>query len=658
VKECCIYDTAPITKDCYFCRHYQYTMRIAVIICAVVVLNACAGTGRQSSVAQSYAEQTGGRQAAAPAGKVMQTGGRQAAVSIDEAKKIAEQQAAITQGELKHIAGLLASDKFSGRGTGTGGDSLAALFIREEFMKAGLAPFNGSGLQQFKVNTAVESGDRNMLLINGGKYLPEKDFAPLALTSNSALRAPVVYCGYGFTSSADSLEWNDFNGIDIKGKWVLMLRGYPESNPAAKPYEEISTDRMKVMNARENGAAGVLLVSGEKWDPADNLEKSSRGEGSAGIPVLHIKRSIADSILKPSGHTLSELEEKADAMTATGSFITSSVADAEAELITRQANTSNVVMKLGGTHPDGEYVIIGAHYDHLGMGGPGSGSRTPDTVAVHYGADDNASGVALMIELAEILATGKQKYARDILFVAFSGEEMGLLGSKYFVENMGIDPAAVNLMVNLDMVGRLKEGNGLQVGGVGTATGLRAKVASFNDTTELILSFTEEGYGPSDHSSFYAKDIPVLVFTTGAHLDYHTPDDTFDKLNYEGMVRIGDLLYDIVNDAAGAPGRLAFTEAGPKGPAQLMSRRRGVTFGIMPDFAGNVKTGLRADFVTPGKPAALGGMEKGDIIVAIEDKPVNNIEDYMFRLSQLKPGQTVTVEVIRGEKRELLIIQL
>jgi len=266
--------------------------------------------------------------------------------------------------------------------------------------------------------------------------------------------------------------------------------------------------------------------------------------------------------------------------------------------------------------------------------------------------------VALMIELAERLVAPENKHTRSIIFVAFSGEEMGLLGSKFFAENMGIDPAAVNLMVNLDMVGRLQEGNGLQVGGVGTAAGLRDKVASFNDTTLLSLSFTDEGYGPSDHSSFYAKDIPVLVFTTGAHLDYHTPSDTWDKLNYDGMVVIGDLLYDIVSSAAGETARLAFTEAGPKGPTQSMSRRRGVTFGIMPDFAGNVKNGLRADFVTPGKPAALGGMEKGDIIVAIEDKPVNNIEDYMFRLSQLKPGETVTVEVIRGEKRELLIIQL
>ncbi|MFZ2286577.1 MAG: M20/M25/M40 family metallo-hydrolase [Bacteroidales bacterium] len=588
-------------------------MRLLVIICAVIVLNACAGTRRLAYV---------------------------------------------TPDELTSITERLASEGFAGRGTGTGGDSLAAIFIRDELIKAGLVPFNGTGLQSFTVNTKVETGERNMLVVNDRKYLPQTDFAPLALTSNSALNAPVAFCGYGFMSQADSLKWNDFKGIDIRGKWVLMLRGYPESNPAAKAYAEISSDRIKVLNARENGATGVLLVSGEKWDPADNLERPSRNEGSAGIPVLQIRRSVADSILKPSGFSLAEMENRAEAMTMTGSFITGSVAEAEAEVIARKAATANVVMKIDAEQPSSEYVIIGAHYDHLGTGGPGSGSRNPDTVAVHYGADDNASGVALMIELAERLAAVKEGPVRNMLFVAFSGEEMGLLGSKYFVDNMGIDPAAVNLMVNLDMVGRLKEGNGLQVGGVGTASGLRDKVASFNDSTLLSLSFTDEGYGPSDHSSFYAKDIPVLVFTTGAHLDYHTPADTWDKLNYEGMVRIGDLLYDIMSSAAGETERLAFTQAGPKGPVQSMSRRRGVTLGIMPDFAGNVKNGLRADFVTPGKPAALGGMVKGDIIAAIEEKPVNNIEDYMFRLSQLKPGQTVTVEVIRDGKSELLLIKL
>lgn len=564
----------------------------------------------------------------------------------------------ITHDELVLITTKLASDEFTGRGTGTAGDSLAALYIRKEFRKAKLVPFEGDGLQKFKVTVSAKVGEANKLKINDYEYISGTDFIPLALTSNSELSAGVVFSGYGFMVANDSMQWNDYKDIDVKGQWVMILRGYPESNPAASAYSQFSTDRMKVLAARENGAAGVLLVSGESWDPADNLEKPSRGESSAGIPVLQIKRSLADTLLSASGKTISELETMAAKDLAPLSFVTSSTAHGEAEMIAREASAANVVMYLEGNTLPGEYIIVGAHYDHLGMGGPGSGSRAVDTVAVHYGADDNASGVALMVELAEKLAYSREGYARSILFVAFSGEEMGLLGSKHFVDNMGIEPSDVNLMVNLDMVGRLKEGNGVQVGGVGTAEGLRDTIISFADTTMLSLSFTEEGYGPSDHSSFYGRNIPVLVFTTGAHLDYHTPADTPDKLNYAGMVRIGELLTEIVSSAANDTERLAFREAGPKGPSQSMGRRRGITLGLMPDFAGNVKNGLRADFVTPGKPAALGGMVRGDIIVAIEDKPVNNIDDYMFRLSQLKPGQTITVEVIRDDKRELLLIQL
>ena len=564
----------------------------------------------------------------------------------------------ITHDELVLLTTKLTSDEFAGRGTGTVGDSLAALYIRKEFRKANLDPFIGDGLQKFRVTVSAQMGEANRLNINGNEYVAGTDFVPLALTSNGSLSAGVAFSGYGFMVANDSMQWNDYQDIDVKGQWVMVLRGYPESNPAASDYGPFSTDRMKVLTARENGAAGVLLVSGEAWDPADNLERPSRGESSAGIPVLQIRRSLADSLLKPSGKTVSGLETLAAKELAPVSFNTASTAQGEAEMIAREASAANVVMYLEGNKLSNEYIIVGAHYDHLGMGGPGSGSRAVDTVAIHYGADDNASGVALMVELAEKLANSRKGFARNILFVAFSGEEMGLLGSKHFVENMGIEPSNVNLMVNLDMVGRLKEGNGVQVGGVGTALGLRDSVISFTDTTMLSLSFTDEGYGPSDHSSFYGKNIPVLVFTTGAHLDYHTPADTPDKLNYAGMVRIGELLTEIVTNAANDTERLAFREAGPKGPSQSMGRRRGVTLGLMPDFAGNVKNGLRADFVTPGKPAALGGMERGDVIVAIEDKPVNNIEDYMFRLSQLKPGQTITVEVIRDEKRELLLIQL
>lgn len=564
----------------------------------------------------------------------------------------------ITHDELLDITSRLTDDDFAGRGTGTGNDTLAASYIRREFTKAKLEPFAGDGLQRFSVNVSAESGKANRLAINGIKLVPGTDFIPLALTADSSLNTEVAFCGYGFMAANDSMQWNDYQGIDLKGKWVLLLRGYPESNASASAYSTLSSDRMKVMSARENGAAGVLLVSGEEWDAADNLDKPARSEGSAGIPVLHIKRGVADTILMASGKSLKELEKTANTNLRPDSFMTGSTADGEAEVVAMDAGTANVAMVIEGAKMKEEYVIIGAHFDHLGMGGPGSSSRIQDTVAIHSGADDNASGVALMIELAEKLAADKEKHARSILFVAFTGEEMGLLGSKYFVENMGISPSAVNLMVNLDMVGRMKEGNGVQVGGVGTAAGLRDTVLLFNDTTQLSLSFTDEGYGPSDHSSFYGKNIPVLFITTGPHLDYHTPFDTFDKLNYAGMVRIGNLIYEIVTAAANDTARLAFREAGPMAPAQGMGRRRGVTLGIMPDFAGNVKNGLRADFVTPGKPAAIGGMTKGDVIVAIENKPVNNIEDYMFRLSRLKPGQMITVEVMRNGNRELLLIQL
>jgi len=564
----------------------------------------------------------------------------------------------ISHDELLDITSRLTDDDFAGRGTGTGNDTLAAAYIRREFTKAKLEPFIGDGLERFSVNVSAESGKANRLAINGIALVPGTDFIPLALTADSSLKAEVVFCGYGFMAANDSMQWNDYQGIDLKGKWALILRGYPESNASASAYSTLSSDRMKVMSARENGAAGVLLVSGEEWDAADNLDKPTRSESSAGIPVIHIRRGVADTLLKASGKSLKELEKAANINLRPASLMTASTADGEAEVVAKDASTANVAMVLEGAKLKDEYVIVGAHFDHLGMGGPGSSSRIQDTIAIHSGADDNASGVALMIELAEKLAADKVKHARSILFVAFTGEELGLLGSKYFVENMGISPSAVNLMVNLDMVGRMKEGNGVQVGGVGTAAGLRDTVLSFNDTTQLSLSFTDEGYGPSDHSSFYGKNIPVLFITTGPHLDYHTPFDTFDKLNYAGMVRIGNLVYELVTAAANDTARLSFREAGPMAPAQGMGRRRGVTFGIMPDFAGNVKNGLRADFVTPGKPAALGGMIKGDVIVAIENKPVNNIEDYMFRLSQLKPGQMVTVEVMRNGKRELLIIQL
>lgn len=564
----------------------------------------------------------------------------------------------ITQGELKDHVKYLSSDSLKGRMTGSRGDSLAAVYIRRQLEKAGLVPLTGNGFQKFSVTDKVVAGERNFLSIEGRDFRPSDDFMPFGFSGNYSLEAPVVFAGYGFVINNDSLKWNDYRNYDVKGKWVLVLRGDPEPEKSVSGFIPFNSDRDKAMTAKDMGALGVLLVSGPAGDSEDTFDGLAQGEYSVEIPVLRIKRNVADLILKKTNNTIEGLEKKINTTKETTAFDTKTTVRAGSEVIRQASMTRNVVMVLPGEDDSlkNEYVIIGGHFDHLGMGG--SSSRVRDTIAVHPGADDNASGISSMIELAERFSLTRGSHKRSLVFAAFSGEEEGLLGSKYFADNPLMDLSGVNAMINLDMVGRLRDSSALQVGGVGTAEGLKDKVSSLADTNIIKLTFSDEGYGPSDHSSFYGKNIPVLFFSTGAHLDYHTPQDTWDKINYDGMKEVSDLIFRIARDMANTSGRLKFREAGPKIEINRAIRRRGVTLGIMPDFAGNVKNGLRADFVTPGKPAALGGMKKGDIITSINGKTINNIQDYMFRMGQLKHGETISVEVLRNGKKEVLLIQL
>lgn len=566
----------------------------------------------------------------------------------------------VTTGELLTHVRYLSSDSLKGRQAGMPGDSLSAEYIKNELISYGLAPLSGDGLQRFKVTSRIVPGEENSFSINEKTYTPEKDFTPLAFTSNADLQSEVLFVGYGFNINNDSLKWNDYKGIDVKGKWVLIIRADPEPDKSVSPFIPFSGDRDKALLAKDMGAAGVLMVSGQAFDPQDTFESLNSSDYSVDIPVIRIKRDVANDILAKAKTTVANLEKKLNDTRKPASLTTGVMVKAKAEIIIEKNNTRNVVMFLPGQDElfKNEYIIIGAHFDHLGMGGPGSSSRAVDTVAVHHGADDNASGVAMMLELAEKFAHTKGSHKRSIIFIAFTGEELGLLGSKYFTENPGIDLSKVNAMINLDMVGRLTDSTSLQIAGVGTAEGFKDFVIANSDTSIIKFSFSNEGYGPSDHSSFYGKNIPVLFYSTGAHLDYHTPSDTYDKINYKGMVAISKIVFDIVEKLANSSERLNFMESGPKVEAGRAMRRKSVTLGIMPDFAGNVKNGLRADFVTPGKPAAMGGMKKGDIITSINGKTVNNIQDYMFRMGQLKHGQTISVEVLRNNRKEVLLIQL
>lgn len=566
----------------------------------------------------------------------------------------------VTTGELLTHVRYLSSDSLKGRQAGMPGDSLSAEYIKNELVSYGLAPLSGDGLQRFKVTSRIVPGEENSFSINEKTYTPEKDFTPLAFTSNADLQSEVLFVGYGFNINNDSLKWNDYKGIDVKGKWVLIIRADPEPDKSVSPFIPFSGDRDKALLAKDMGAAGVLMVSGPAFDPQDTFESLNSSDYSVDIPVIRIKRDVANDILAKAKTTVANLEKKLNNTRKPASLATGVMVKAKAEIIIEKNNTRNVVMLLPGQDElfKNEYIIIGAHFDHLGMGGPGSSSRAVDTVAVHHGADDNASGVAMMLELAEKFAHTKGSHKRSIIFIAFTGEELGLLGSKYFTENPGIDLSKVNAMINLDMVGRLTDSTSLQIAGVGTAEGFKDFVIANSDTSIIKFSFSNEGYGPSDHSSFYGKNIPVLFYSTGAHLDYHTPSDTYDKINYKGMVAISKIVFDIVEKLSNSSERLNFMESGPKVEAGRAMRRKSVTLGIMPDFAGNVKNGLRADFVTPGKPAAMGGMKKGDIITSINGKTVNNIQDYMFRMGQLKHGQTISVEVLRNNRKEVLLIQL
>ncbi|MGM0464179.1 MAG: M20/M25/M40 family metallo-hydrolase [Bacteroidota bacterium] len=563
----------------------------------------------------------------------------------------------ITIPELQEHINYLASDELEGRLPGTEGDNKSAGYIRDMLRSFGLSPAVDNGLQEFEITASIEAGEANSLVIDGNPVSGDQ-FTPMAFSESTNFTGNVAFAGYGFSIMSDSLEWNDYSGIDVEDKWVMILRGDPEIDNPSSMFAQVSADRDKVMLAKDNGAGGVLMVSGKNFDASDEFESLTGGDYSTGIPVLRIKREAANSILEAEGKTITELEQRLNETYKPVNFEIHCSIEGTADLNEQKVTTHNVLMTLPGKDPvlKDEYIIIGGHFDHLGMGGPGTSSRAVDTTGIHYGADDNASGIAAMIEIAEKFAA-RDDNKRSIIFAGFAAEEMGLLGSKYLASHMPVKAEKINAMINLDMIGRLKDNNLLQISGVGTAGELENTITRHNDTTILKTALSQEGYGPSDHSSFYGIDIPVLSFTTGAHLDYHTPYDSPDKIKYEGLADISSLVYDISKELANNK-KLAFKESGPKTPANRAMRRNGVTLGIMPDFAGNVKNGLRADFVTPGRPADLGGMKKGDIITAINGKEINNIEDYMYRLSQLEHGENIQVEVLRDDKKELLLIAL
>jgi len=573
------------------------------------------------------------------------------------------QKGEITAKELKEYVYFLASDSLKGRKPGTVEMNVAGEYILAHFKAAGLKPMAENGFQYFNIVIDATLGPENKLSLDGYDAAFRKEFIPLAFSSSGEVNASVVFAGYGFDLDLDSLKWSDYSGIDVKGKWVMIFRADPELDNTDSKFIPFSDTRSKVLTAKDKGAAGVLLVTPKGLDKDDKLMALvvENNEVTSGIPVVNIRHQIADRILAAKGISADSLESLIIAKKKPNSFETGTLLHGKVDVSQKHAKTANVIGLLEGNDKvlKDEYIVVGAHYDHLGFGGPNSGSRMPDTIAIHNGADDNASGTAMVMELAKKLCSQKAKLKRSIIFVSFSGEEMGLLGSKYFVNNPPVEIKKIKAMFNFDMVGRFdKEKNSISISGTGTSAEGDSILKVFEKGLPFTVTHSPDGYGPSDHASFYSSNIPVFFFTTGVHMDYHTPFDDADKLDYTAEKKIGDFSTALIVDIDNLSKDLTFKESGKKENVGRSGRRYKVTLGIMPDFAGSEKKGLRVDGVTKDGPAYKGGMLKGDIIISVHGMKVENIYDYMARLNKLKAGMTVNVEVLRNGKVEILIIQL
>jgi Zn-dependent M28 family amino/carboxypeptidase len=629
----------------------------------------------------------------------------------------------------------LASDELEGRRTGTVGAEKAASYIESEFKRRGLRPGVVRPLvgyfQPFHYVAAVELGKRNAMSFvpravmgNPGVVVPPpardaasidlrlgEDWSPIAWSANAKVeRGEVVYVGYGITAA--ELNRDDYANIDARGKIVLAFAGTPDGDNPHGQFARFEDLRFKAAAARDHGASALLVISREENFKNERLarlrvDENLAAAGDAGIPVTVVSRQVARRAVEAAALpsvTFEMLEQTADAKPSgatQGATVESGPPNAtrknfstplknvafslETEIARRMEPAYNVVGILEGSDPNlkNEAIVIGAHYDHLGLGG--AGSLAAREGEVHHGADDNASGVAALVELARIFSASRQRPRRTIVFVAFSGEEEGLIGSSYYVKHPVVPLAQTIAMVNMDMIGRLKDDK-LIVGGVGTAAEWRkivesantemnlkvnvngvpssqrtpgdvpfvtgsngAVIATANPKPRFTMTLNEDGYGPSDHSSFYAKQIPVLFIWTGTHEDYHKPTDTADKINYEGLARVTAFVRDVLREVDDAATRPTYTQAkSDTGAGRSMGFK--VYLGTIPNYAEG-GAGLKLDGVREGSPAERAGLKANDVVVRLAGRDVKNVYDYTYALGEMKAGQEYEVEVVRGGER-------
>lgn len=507
-----------------------------------------------------------------------------------------------------HI-GYLADDKLEGRRAGTNGEKLAGEYISQKFQELGLQPKGTEGFfQSFEIYDGKQINTATHFIINENNLVTEKDFFPFPFSQNISVEAlPSV-----------AIQEADM-------PWFYDLKEALEENKNNPHFDLTEYIRNNAKKAKSRGASAIILYNSSdiddklKFDSKDKTEKID-------IPVVYVSKAVAKKYFSDQTATL-DIKLKVD--------------------IGEKRRTGRNVI---GYVDNGaaRTVVLGAHYDHLGYGEDNNSMLRTGEKAIHNGADDNASGTAALIELARILKGSKQKN-NNYLFIAFSAEELGLNGSKFFTENPTIDFSKVNFMINMDMVGRLNDSsNVVTIGGFGTSPLWSSLIDPTNKKNPFLIRIDSSGTGPSDHTSFYRKDIPVLFFFTGLHTDYHKPGDDADKVNYVGETRIINYIYSVVTSPITSNQKLAFTKTRETQTTSSL-RSGGVTMGIMPDYTFS-GAGIRCDGVTDGRPAQKAGLKAGDIITKVGDYTISSMESYMQTLGKFQKGDKAKVKFKRGNE--------
>ena len=528
----------------------------------------------------------------------------------------------------KHIS-VLADDSLEGRQVGEPGEWKAAQYIKSIFMDAGLEPLGDSStyFQSFEFIKMIGMGEKNELSLNGHKLELNEDFSPMRQSASMPFKFDeIINVNYGIVVDSSDGDYDDYAGLDVDGKAVLIKRYSPEPKDSTEEYlNRYGSLTSKISMAIEKNAACILFITPEDQD--DTLSNAGPARVTPkDIPIIFLRRTALERLgLDINNPEITSI---------------SGITDLYKVYDTGYNVVGYLPAKTDTT------VILGAHYDHLGWGGEGSGSRyLENEPMIHNGADDNGSGSSALLELARYYSSYRNELKYSLLFISFSGEEFGILGSGHYARHMTIDSSKVRMMVNMDMIGRLaQQEKGLAIMGTGTCPEFKSYFDSM-ETGGLTIAFKESGVGPSDHTSFYNQDIPVLYFFTGAHDDYHTPADDVDKIDTEGIVKVTKMVTEIINHFDNYQGELVFQ----KTKSDDMGRRSSysVTLGIMPDFITEVE-GLGVDGVSPDRPGDRAGLLKGDVIIRMGSVDIGDIYDYMNTLGKYRKGDSTSLLIIRG----------